>query len=48
MSEHADKDYSLSSLYLDPNNYRFIDKEDYFPVSENEITDPKVQKERPF
>lgn len=44
MSEHADKDYSLSSLYLDPNNYRFIDKEDYFSVSENEITDPKVQK----
>ncbi|MBL0546436.1 AAA family ATPase [Aeromonas jandaei] len=44
MSEHADKDYSLSSLYLDPNNYRFIDKEEYIPVSESDITDPKVQK----
>ncbi|MCJ2367607.1 AAA family ATPase [Aeromonas dhakensis] len=44
MSEHTDKDYSLGSLYLDPNNYRFIDKDEYIPVSDVDITDPRIQK----
>lgn len=35
---------SLSSLYLDPNNYRFIDHDDYVEVPEEQITDDEVQR----
>ncbi len=35
---------SLSSLYLDPNNYRFIDNEDYRPVDEVHYADDDVQR----
>jgi hypothetical protein len=35
---------SLSSLYLDPNNYRFIDHDDYAAVSEDEVTEDEVQR----
>jgi hypothetical protein len=34
---------ALSSLYLDPNNYRFIDHDDYRPVAEEGLTDDEVQ-----
>ena len=35
---------SLKSLYLDPNNYRFIDSENYIHVEENLITHAEVQR----
>ncbi|WP_160328452.1 MULTISPECIES: AAA family ATPase [Pseudomonas] len=35
---------SLSSLYLDPNNYRFIDHDDYVSVAENEVAEDEVQR----
>lgn len=35
---------SLSSLYLDPNNYRFIDHADYRVVEDERITDDEVQR----
>jgi ABC-type Mn2+/Zn2+ transport system ATPase subunit len=35
---------ALSSLYLDPNNYRFIDHEDYVEVPESQLTDDEVQR----
>ena len=36
---------SLSSLYLDPNNYRFIDHSDYRPVSQERVFDDEVQRQ---
>lgn len=35
---------SLRSLYLDPNNYRFIDAELYVPVSDADLTNDDVQR----
>lgn len=35
---------ALSSLYLDPNNYRFIDHDDYAEVPDIQITDDEVQR----
>lgn len=35
---------SLSSLFLDPNNYRFIDAEAYVEVPEADVKDPSVQR----
>lgn len=35
---------ALSRLYLDPNNYRFIDNSDYVPVPEDKIKDSQIQK----
>lgn len=35
---------AIENLYLDPNNYRFIDKPDYQEVPETKIADPQVQK----
>lgn len=35
---------ALSSLYLDPNNYRFIDHADYTNVQDAQITDDEVQR----
>ncbi len=35
---------ALSSLYLDPNNYRFIDHDDYTEVPETQVTDEEVQR----
>ncbi|GHT52715.1 hypothetical protein AGMMS49982_13660 [Bacteroidia bacterium] len=34
----------IDRLLLDPNNYRFIDKSDYKPVSEEQISDDRVQQ----
>ncbi|MBD5314400.1 MAG: AAA family ATPase [Bacteroides sp.] len=34
----------LGDLLLDPNNYRFIDRSDYTPVSAEHIADERVQK----
>ncbi|AFM03889.1 putative ATPase [Bernardetia litoralis DSM 6794] len=35
---------ALSRLYLDPNNYRFIDHSDYVRVPEDKIRDNQIQK----
>ena len=35
---------ALSSLYLDPNNYRFIDHDDYSEVAETQVADDDVQR----
>lgn len=35
---------SIASLYLDPNNYRFIDHEDYRKVEEQELINDEVQR----
>lgn len=35
---------ALSSLYLDANNYRFIDHDDYSEVAEAQVTDDEVQR----
>jgi hypothetical protein len=35
---------ALSSLYLDPNNYRFIDHDDYQKVAEENLADDDVQR----
>ncbi len=35
---------SLGSLYLDPNNFRFIDREDYKPVPQEHQFDAEVQR----
>jgi hypothetical protein len=35
---------ALSSLYLDPNNYRFIDHDDYREVTDDLLTDEEVQR----
>ncbi len=34
----------LDRLLLDPNNYRFIDKPEYVYVSDEKLTDPRIQK----
>lgn len=38
------KRVNLSQLLLDPNNYRFVDSENYVPVSAEDITDARVQQ----
>ncbi len=38
----------IKRLYLDPNNYRFIDKPEYKKVSDEKLTDPQVQKRTRF
>lgn len=34
----------LKNLYLDPNNYRFIDNKEYVKISEDDIIKPNIQK----
>jgi hypothetical protein len=35
---------ALRNLYLDPNNYRFIDQRDYIHVPDEAIGDPDIQR----
>ena len=35
---------NIKNLYLDPNNYRFIDNDNYVPISSDKITDSNIQK----
>ncbi len=42
--EEERKTVSLHRLYLDPNNFRFIDKADYVKVSDEKIKDAQIQK----
>jgi AAA15 family ATPase/GTPase len=34
---------NIKNLYLDPNNYRFVDNSDYIKVSDNKVVDEKIQ-----
>ena len=34
----------LNRLLLDPNNYRFIDRPEYKPVSDEHIAEPRIQQ----
>jgi AAA15 family ATPase/GTPase len=38
------RSYNIKNLFLDPNNYRFVDNENYKNVSEDKLTDPNIQK----
>jgi len=38
------RSYNIKNLFLDPNNYRFVDNENYRNVSEDKLTDPNIQK----
>ena len=38
------RSFNIKNLYLDPNNYRFIDHPEYKKVSEDQILDEKVQR----
>jgi AAA15 family ATPase/GTPase len=38
------RSYNLKNLYLDPNNYRFVDNHNYVEVPEDKLFDDNVQK----
>lgn len=42
-AKHADKGYALKNLYLDPNNYRFLDKNDYAKCDDEIAVEKNVQ-----
>ncbi len=44
IKETIKRSYNLKNLYLDPNNYRFVDNEDYRNVNENELLLDKIQR----
>lgn len=35
---------NLKNLYLDPNNYRFVDNQNHKPIDEENLLDPQIQK----
>lgn len=38
------RSFNLKNLYLDPNNYRFVDHDGYIPVPESSLFDEVIQK----
>ena len=44
MQETIKRSYNLKNLYLDPNNYRFVDNDKYIEVSSDNLTDDTIQK----
>lgn len=44
VKEITRKSYHLKNLFLDPNNYRFVDNADYKYVADEEVLDTAVQK----
>lgn len=38
------RSFNLKNLFLDPNNYRFVDNRDYIKVNEEKILDERIQK----
>jgi AAA15 family ATPase/GTPase len=38
------RSYNLKNLYLDPNNYRFVDNNDYEKIDDDKILNPTIQK----
>lgn len=43
MAENSTKRVMLRNLFLDPNNYRFIEQDQYVPVPEDKVTDQRIQ-----
>lgn len=43
LAGHSDKGYALKNLYLDPNNYRFVDKNDYAACDDEKVSEKNVQ-----
>lgn len=41
---NAKRSFNLKNLYLDPNNYRFIDEKEYKKVERENILDERIQK----
>ncbi len=44
LKETIKRSYNLKNLYLDPNNYRFVDNDDYIQVDDNQMLDEQIQK----
>jgi len=46
MQENKNKkrSYNIKNLFLDPNNYRFVDNEDYKFIPDDKLLDPIIQK----
>ena len=44
IEQNIRKTIPLRKIYLDPNNYRFVDNNKYEPVSTDKITDKVIQK----
>lgn len=44
IKEIIKRSYNIKNLYLDPNNYRFVDNNDYIVVNDSELLSDKVQK----
>jgi hypothetical protein len=42
--ETIKRSYNLKNLYLDPNNYRFVDNDAYVKINDSNILDEKIQK----
>lgn len=38
----------FKNLFLDPNNYRFVDNDQHKPVSEKDMLDPTIQRRTRF
>ncbi len=38
------RSYNLKNLFLDPNNYRFVDNENYRKINEDDLLDLNIQK----
>jgi len=43
-NKNTKRSYNLKNLFLDPNNYRFIDNKNYKVVSDDKILDTNIQK----
>ncbi|MEA2027799.1 MAG: ParB N-terminal domain-containing protein, partial [Campylobacterota bacterium] len=44
ITETIKRSYNLKNLYLDPNNYRFVDNDDYIQVDDTKLLDDRIQK----
>jgi len=44
IEQNTRKTLPLSKIYLDPNNYRFVDNNKYVPIPNDKITDKVIQK----
>lgn len=44
IKESIKRSYNLKNLYLDPNNYRFVDNEGYTKIDDAKLLDEKIQK----
>ncbi|MFA6761211.1 MAG: AAA family ATPase [Sulfuricurvum sp.] len=42
--ETQKRSYNLKNLFLDPNNYRFVDNENYRKINEKDLLDLNIQK----